>query len=137
MGIPNEEAIGVIPAVDMLRAIGEGTMPEFEGKNVVIIGGGNVAMDVARTAKRLGASRVSILYRRRKEDMTALREEIEGAIEEGCELMQLLAPVEVVSNNDTVAGIMVQQQIVGEAGGDGRTHTGSLRPDHIRDWTGC
>ncbi len=120
MGIPNEEAIGVIPAVDMLRGIGEGNMPDFEDKNVVIIGGGNVAMDVARTAKRLGASRVSIIYRRRKEDMTALREEIEGAIEEGCELMQLLAPVEVISENDTVAGIMVQQQIVGEAGGDGR-----------------
>ena len=120
MGIPNEEAIGVIPAVDMLRGIGEGNMPEFEGKNVVVIGGGNVAMDVARTAKRLGASRVSIVYRRRKEDMTALREEIEGAIEEGCELMQLLAPVEVVAQNDMVSGIMVQQQIVGEAGADGR-----------------
>jgi len=120
MGIPQEEAIGVIPAVDMLRGIGDGTLPDFEDKNVVVIGGGNVAMDVARTAKRLGANRVSIVYRRRKEDMTALSEEIEGAIEEGCELMQLLAPVEVVAENDVVSGIMVQQQIVGEAGPDGR-----------------
>jgi NADPH-dependent glutamate synthase beta subunit-like oxidoreductase len=120
MGIPGEDAIGVIPAVDMLRGIGDGHLPEFEGKSVVVIGGGNVAMDVARTAKRLGASRVSIVYRRRKEDMTALLEEIDGAIEEGCELMQLLAPVEVVVENDQVKGIMVQQQIVGEADPSGR-----------------
>ena len=55
------------------------------------IGGGNVAMDVARTAKRLGATDVSIVYRRRRDDMTALPEEIGAAVSEGCSLMQLKA----------------------------------------------
>ena len=68
----------------MLRGIGDDAMPNFENKSVIVIGGGNVAMDVARTAKRLGANDVTIVYRRRREDMTALSEEIDGAIAEGC-----------------------------------------------------
>ena len=71
----------------MLRGIGDDAMPDFNGKVVVVIGGGNVAMDVARTAKRLGATEVSIVYRRRKDDMTALPDEIGGAIAEGCTLV--------------------------------------------------
>ena len=64
----------------MLRNIGDDILPDFHGKRVCVIGGGNVAMDVARSAKRLGASMVGIAYRRRKEDMTALPDEVEGAL---------------------------------------------------------
>ena len=66
--------------------------PILKTQTVVVIGGGNVAMDVARTAKRLGATDVSIVYRRRRDDMTALPEEIGAAVSEGCSLMRLKAP---------------------------------------------
>ncbi|MBQ3670505.1 MAG: FAD-dependent oxidoreductase, partial [Treponema sp.] len=90
LGLPGEEgAVGVVPAVEMLRAIGDGDMPDYSGKRVIVVGGGNVAMDVARSAVRSGAESVKIVYRRRKADMTALFEEIEGAEEEGCEIVEL------------------------------------------------
>lgn len=89
IGIEGEDANGVISAVEMLRGIGDDEMPDFTGKDIVVIGGGNVAMDVARSAIRLGAKRLRIAYRRRAVDMTAMPEEVEGAIEEGCELLDL------------------------------------------------
>ena len=92
IGVEGEYSKGVIPAVEILRGIGDDSMPDFNNKAVVVIGGGNVAMDVARTAKRLGASEVKIVYRRRKQDMTALPEEIDGAVAEGCTLVELKAP---------------------------------------------
>lgn len=121
IGIKGEYAKGVIPAVEMLRGIGDNAMPNFNGKSVAVIGGGNVAMDVARTAKRLGASEVCIVYRRRKDDMTALPDEINGAIAEGCTLFQLKAPSEIiVDKNGNVKGLYVQPQIAGEADKSGR-----------------
>ena len=87
IGIDGEESEGVYSAVDLLREIGDEHLPDYAGKRVAVVGGGNVAMDVARTAMRLGASHVDIVYRRRKADMTALPEEIEGAIAEGCRLL--------------------------------------------------
>ena len=82
-------------AVEMLRSIGDGEMPDFKDRDIIVIGGGNVAMDVARSAVRLGAKRVRIAYRRRKVDMTALPEEVEGAIAEGCEVLDLHAPLSI------------------------------------------
>ena len=121
LGIPGEYAKGVIPAVEMLRGIGDDDMPDFNGKSVIVIGGGNVAMDVARTAKRLGASEVCIVYRRRKDDMTALPDEIGGAIAEGVQLMELKAPSEIiVDKKGTVRGLYVRPQIAGEADSSGR-----------------
>lgn len=121
LGIPGEFAKGVIPAVEMLRGIGDDDMPDFDGKSVVVIGGGNVAMDVARTAKRLGASEVTIVYRRRRDDMTALPDEIGGAIAEGCQLFQLKAPSEIiVDKKGNVKGLYVQPQIAGESDKSGR-----------------
>ncbi len=76
----------------MLREIGDDHMPDFRGKEIVVIGGGNVAMDVCRSAVRLGARKVSCVYRRRREDMTALPEEVEGAVAEGVELVTLAGP---------------------------------------------
>jgi len=121
LGIPGEFAKGVVPAVEMLRGIGDDDLPDFNGKSVIVIGGGNVAMDVARTAKRLGASEVCIVYRRRRDDMTALPDEIGGAIAEGCQLMELKAPSEIiVDKNGNVKGLYVQPQIAGESDKSGR-----------------
>ena len=121
IGIPGEYAKGVIPAVEMLRGIGDDAMPDFNGKAVVVIGGGNVAMDVARTAKRLGATDVSIVYRRRRDDMTALPEEIGGAIAEGCDLLQLKAPSRIETDkHGEVKALWVQPQIAGQADSAGR-----------------
>lgn len=93
--IEGEDAEGVEKAVYMLRAIGDGDVADYSGQDVVVVGGGNVAMDAARSAVRMGAKSVKIVYRRRRADMTALNEEIDGAIEDGCELLQLVAPVRV------------------------------------------
>lgn len=114
IGIEGEEAQGVISAVELLREIGDDEMPDFTGKEIVVIGGGNVAMDVARSAVRLGAKRVRIAYRRRRVDMTAMEKEIEGAIEEGCELLDLHAPLKIeVDENGRAAALWVQPQIIG------------------------
>mgnify|MGYP000758271985 CR=1 FL=1 len=85
IGIEGEDAGGVISAVEFLRAIGDGKYPDLTGKKVCVIGGGNVAMDVARSSVRLGADKVAVAYRRRKADMTALPEEVESAMAEGVE----------------------------------------------------
>lgn len=115
VGIPGEEGKNVISAVTMLRNIGDDEMPDFKGKRVTVIGGGNVAMDVARSAKRLGASFVGIAYRRRQEDMTALAEEVEGALAEGCELLQLQAPTRIeLDDEDKVAALWVQPQVISQ-----------------------
>ena len=82
LGIEGEHAEGVISAVSFLRDVGEDKSPDLTGQEVAVIGGGNVSMDAVRTAKRLGAKKVSIVYRRRTADMTALPAEIEGAVAE-------------------------------------------------------
>ena len=84
----------------MLRAIGDGDIADLSGQDVVVVGGGNVAMDAARSACRMGAKSVKIVYRRRRADMTALDEEIDGAIEDGCELIELVAPAHVEVNDE-------------------------------------
>ena len=121
IGIPGEYAKGVIPAVEMLRGIGDDAMPDFNGKVVVVIGGGNVAMDVARTAKRLGAESVTCVYRRRVDDMTALAEEIEEAMAEGCQILPLQAPARIEKDAEgKVAALWTVPQIIGPYGKDGR-----------------
>lgn len=133
LGIEGEYGEGVIPAVEMLRGIGDDAMPDFRNKSVVVIGGGNVAMDVARTAKRLGASEVNIVYRRRKDDMTALPEEIDGAIAEGCTLVELKAPVRIeLDADDEVKALWVQPQIAGESDKSGRPRPVAARADEER-----
>ncbi len=132
LGIPGEDARGVIPAVEMLRGIGDSKMPDFTGKVVCVIGGGNVAMDVVRSAKRLGAKSASLIYRRRKEDMTALPEEIEGAIAEGCDLITLMAPdsIETTESGD-VKGLWVKEQIPGLSDSSGRPKPVNAKADKI------
>ena len=77
LGLEGEDAKGVISAVQFLRNVGYGTQESLEGKEVAVIGGGNVSMDAVRTSVRLGAKKVSIVYRRRVADMTALPDEIQ------------------------------------------------------------
>ncbi len=114
MGIEGEDArSGIISAVEMLRAIGDGDMPDYTGKKVIVIGGGNVAMDVARSSIRLGASKVSIVYRRRKADMTALEEEVVGAEAEGCDVLELMSPVRIKQDEEGNAiGLVVKPQMI-------------------------
>ncbi len=115
LGIDGEEGRGVMSAVELLRGIGDGHKPDFRGKSVVVIGGGNVAMDATRTSMRLGAKKVTCVYRRRQIDMTALPDEIEGAIAEGCEIMQLMAPVRIERDEEeNVTALIVQPQVIGE-----------------------
>ena len=103
-GIPGEDSRGVISAVELLRRIGDDDMPDFTGQNVVVIGGGNVAMDVTRSAIRLGAANVTCVYRRRQADMTAQQEEIEGAIAEGAEVLTCLLYTSCCRNSPENAG---------------------------------
>ncbi|MDY6399054.1 MAG: NAD(P)-binding protein [Synergistales bacterium] len=113
LGIPGEDAEGVMSAVTLLRKIGDDNYPDFTGKRVVVVGGGNVAMDCARSAIRLNAVSVSIAYRRRREEMTALPEEIEAAEAEGCELLQLVAPLKVEVGDDGKAkALWVRKQMI-------------------------
>lgn len=113
LGIEGEDADGVISAVQFLRDVGKNQAVDLKGKEVCVIGGGNVSMDAVRTAVRLGAKKVSIVYRRRIADMTALRDEIDGAIAEGVEVQVLKAPVKICKAEDgSVTGLEVQPQMI-------------------------
>ncbi len=132
-GIPGEDSKNVMSAVEMLRAIGDEKMPDFTGMKVVVIGGGNVAMDVTRSAIRLGADKVTCVYRRRIEDMTALPDEISGALAEGAELMTLAAPVRIEADDNGVASALwVQPQLIGEADKAGRPRPNKAALDEVR-----
>ena len=130
LGLEGEDAEGVLSAVQFLRNVGKHEIMDLTGKEVAVIGGGNVSMDAVRTAKRLGAKKVSIVYRRRMSDMTALRGEIDGAIAEGIELQTLKAPASiVVDEKNHVKGIYVTPQMV-SAIRDGRA---SIKPTGEED----
>ena len=107
------DAEGVMSAVDLLAKIGDGDYPDFTGKNVVVVGGGNVAMDCARTSVRAGAASVTVAYRRRLEDMTALRAEIDSAMQEGVEMMTLQAPDHIEVEDGCAVALYAQPQFIG------------------------
>lgn len=113
LGLEGEDAKGVISAVQFLRNVGYGTQESLEGKEVAVIGGGNVSMDAVRTSVRLGAKKVSIVYRRRVADMTALPDEISGAEAEGVEIETLMAPSRIEKDEEgNVKGIWVTPQMI-------------------------
>lgn len=121
LGIEGEDAENVVSAVSLLRRIHEGNAPDFTGKRICVIGGGNVSMDATRTAKRLGAESVTCVYRRRVDDMTALAEEIEEAMAEGCQILPLQAPARIEKDAEgKVAALWTVPQIIGPYGKDGR-----------------
>ena len=116
--IPGEELEGVVSGIGLLREVagGKGRNP---GRSVIVVGGGNTAIDAARTALRLGAESVTVMYRRGREEMPANRLEIEEAIAEGVELLLLSAPVEIekTANGLTVKAVAMR---LGEPDASGR-----------------
>ena len=119
LGIPGEDMEGVLHGTEYLRVMNLGEDMSFvKDKRVAIIGGGDVAIDAARSAIRLGASEVRILYRRRREDMPAHKEEIEQAEEEGIKFHFLVIPTEVLGFDGQVAGLRCQRmRLMSEAEG--------------------
>ncbi|MBI4642715.1 MAG: FAD-dependent oxidoreductase [Deltaproteobacteria bacterium] len=118
LGIPKEDTPGVVQGVDLLRRHNLGE-PQEVGKRLAVIGGGNVAIDVACTARRLG-SQVTIVYRRGRSEMPAFHHEIEQALCEGVEIIYLAAPLEVVVKDGKVAGLRCQRMRLGEPDASGR-----------------
>lgn len=112
--LDNVDAEGVSSAVDLLSRIGDGDwLPDFTGKKVAVIGGGNVAMDCCRTSVRAGAESVTCVYRRRVEDMTALPAEIEAAMQEGVEMMTLQSPAAIeVDESGHCTALITQPQYI-------------------------
>ncbi len=119
LDIPGEDKPGVIHAIHLLRDVASGQSPDLAGKRVVVIGGGDSAMDAARTALRLGAKEVHVAYRREKGDMPANKEEIEAAAEEGVQFHFLVTPVAVLGNRH-VTGVRLQRQRLGDFDSSGR-----------------
>ena len=119
LGIPGEKSIGVRQGVDFLREVNLTGAAEV-AKKVAIIGGGNVAIDVARSAVRLGAAEVSIIYRRTRAEMPAWEEEIAAAETEGVNVSYLAAPQEVIVADGRVAGLRCIRMKLTEPDSSGR-----------------
>lgn len=126
LGIPGEDAKGVSGALEMLRKINTGEDANIRGR-VVVIGGGNSAIDAARAAIRLKAESVTICYRRNKDDMPAHESEIKGALEEGVNIECLAAPVAVVKSEGKVSGLKMIRTRLGPPDESGR---GKPEPIH-------
>jgi NADPH-dependent glutamate synthase beta subunit-like oxidoreductase len=116
--VPGETLKGVHHALGFLKSVALSKDAKI-GKQVVVVGGGNAAIDAARTALRLGA-KVTIAYRRAKEDMPAIIEETEQALEEGANLVCLAAPVRVLGPKGTVTGLEVAKTVLGKFDSKGR-----------------
>ena len=117
--IPGEELDGVLGGVDFLRRVNLG-MDAGLGKRVAVIGGGNVAIDVVRTAIRQGAEEAMILYRRSEAEMPASPDEVEEAREEGIRFCFLSAPVEIMGEDGKVTGVKIERMALGEPDEKGR-----------------
>ncbi len=118
--IEGNDLSGVLDALEFLRDRGLGKGMDLAGKRIVILGGGNAAVDVSRSAIRLGAKEVTILYRRTRNEMPAYEEEIDGALEEGVKLITLGIPKRIISKGQTVTAIEYLKAELGEAEADGR-----------------
>lgn len=118
LGIEGEEGTGVVDGAAFLREVNLGLKPSI-GRRVAVVGGGNVAIDAARTTLRLGAGNVKILYRRGREEMPADAVEVEQAIEEGVEILFLVAPNEIERKNEQLELTCLRMQL-GEPDTSGR-----------------
>ncbi|MGD8504363.1 MAG: NAD(P)-binding protein [Syntrophobacterales bacterium] len=119
LNIPGEDAEGVQSSVDFLRRVNLGELTKLEGRTVVI-GGGNVAIDAARSALRLGAEKVTILYRRTRAEMPAYEHEVEDALAEGIEIQNLVAPKRIITSEGRVSAIECLRMELGEPDDSGR-----------------
>jgi len=140
MDIPGENLKGVYSANEFLTRVNlmranqfpeNSDTPILKGQNVVVVGGGNVAMDAVRTAKRLGAENAIICYRRTKEEMPARVEEVEHAVEEGIEFYTLISPTEIKGNEENwVSEIVCQNmQLIDEVDRNGRRKVAPIEGD--------
>jgi len=145
LGIPGEDCAGVVHGTDFLRAVAlmeAGSQklanPEslVSNKRIAIIGGGNAAMDVARTAWRMGASEVHVVYRRRREAMPAYAEEVKAGLDEGIQYHFLANPVRVLSeprgvgeSQGRVTGLEIRRQRLGDFDESGRRRPVPLQDD--------
>ena len=128
MGIPGENLIGIMSSNEYLTRVNlmdaanpESDTPVIKGKHVAIIGGGNTAMDSVRTARRLGAERAMIVYRRSEEEMPARIEEIKHAKEEGVEFLTLYNPIKYIGDEKgKVKQMLLQKMELGESDASGR-----------------
>jgi len=121
LGIAGEDAKGVVSAVALLREVRE-TGKSAVGRCVAVVGGGYTAVDAARTAVRLGANEVFLCYRRTKDEMPAVPEEVWEAEEEGVRVIYLVAPIEVVVKRNKAAGLRMLIHTLGAPDASGRRH---------------
>jgi glutamate synthase (NADPH/NADH) small chain len=143
MGIPGENLKGVYSSNEFLTRINlmkayrfpEYDTPVLKGRRVAVVGGGNVAMDCARSALRVGAEHVYLVYRRTRKEMPARVEEVHHALEEGVEFMELTNPVRVVGDEDAwVAGLECIQMELGEPDDSGRRRPVPVKgSEHVVD----
>ncbi len=118
LGIPGEDAPNVFTGTGFLNRVNSGEAVNV-GRAVLVIGGGDTAIDAARVSKRLGAE-VTMLYRRSREEMPAVREEVEGALEEGVRIEFLAAPVEILWDGERATGAKCIRMTLGEPDSSGR-----------------
>jgi 2-oxoacid:acceptor oxidoreductase delta subunit (pyruvate/2-ketoisovalerate family) len=119
LGISGEDGPGVLAGLDFLRRVNLGQKVEL-GPRVAVIGGGNTAMDAARSALRLGAAQVAVLYRRSRQEMPAIAEEVDEAEQEGVRIEYLTAPVEVLRADGKVTGLRCVRMRLGAPDASGR-----------------
>ena len=119
LGVKGDDLAGVFGGIDFLREVNLGSKPEI-GAKVAVIGGGNVAMDVCRTAVRLDADEVYVIYRRSQDEMPADKEEVAEAMAEGVKFRFLNAPAEILGENGRVKALKVEIMELGEADEKGR-----------------
>ncbi|MFH0899668.1 MAG: NAD(P)-binding protein [Pseudomonadota bacterium] len=118
LGAPGEDAVNVMSGVEFLHRVNAGEKVDI-GSKVIVVGGGDTAIDAARVSRRLGAE-VVLLYRRTRKEMPAIEPEIVGAEEEGVKLELLAAPIEVLRQGNRATGIRVQRMQLGEPDKSGR-----------------
>jgi len=141
LGIPGENFKGIYSSNEFLTRVNlmkawrypEYRTPVLRGRHVTVVGGGNVAMDSARCALRLGAQSTTIIYRRTRKEMPARAEEIEHAVEEGINLMELTAPLRVIGDDKGwMTGIECQRMELGEPDSSGRRRPVAVKgSEHI------
>ena len=134
LGIPGERLNGIVNGLDFLKRVIMKRDLDFTGKKVAVIGGGNTAIDSARTAVRLGAKEVVILYRRAEEDMPADKVEIADAIEEGVTIRTLANPIEFIGTNGQLTSICIMKQKLGQFDSSGRRKASPSGESYVEEF---
>ncbi|MDP2240198.1 MAG: NADH-ubiquinone oxidoreductase-F iron-sulfur binding region domain-containing protein [Burkholderiales bacterium] len=131
MGVPGEQAHGVASGIEFLKNAAKGPVARLSGE-AIVVGGGNTAIDAARTALRLGAGRVTVAYRRTREEMPVQPEEIAEALEEGVQFEFLVAPVEVIADSGgAAAALKFQRMRMGDFDDSGRRRPVPIEGEYI------